>query len=121
MVVDRRVALLNGNHIQDRPNLEMMSHYEGDIVNSFYDTYLISWWIPFEPNLVCLNDEASADDGFQFGIDSKKILSIKQPLHHAIGKAHLIKTSKSFRRTNIGYLSSCTNNIEQRGMFYINS
>lgn len=56
LVVDRRLALLNSNNIQDRPNLEMMSHFEGDIVNSFYDTYLISWWLPFQPNLVCLND-----------------------------------------------------------------
>jgi phosphatidylserine/phosphatidylglycerophosphate/cardiolipin synthase-like enzyme len=89
MVVDRRVALLNSNNIQDRPNTEMMSHFEGDIVNSFYDTYLISWWIPFEPNLVCLNDEAPADGGFEFGMDSRKISSIKQPLHHAIAKARL--------------------------------
>ncbi|CAF1637567.1 unnamed protein product [Adineta ricciae] len=56
LIVDRRVVLLNSNNIQDRPNLEMMSQYEGEIVNSFYDTFLISWSIPFQPNLVCLND-----------------------------------------------------------------
>ncbi|CAF0762736.1 unnamed protein product [Adineta steineri] len=56
LVVDRKLVLLNSNNIQDRPNLEMMSQYEGEIVNSFYDTFLISWSIPFQPNLVCLND-----------------------------------------------------------------
>ncbi|CAF1355142.1 unnamed protein product [Rotaria sordida] len=67
MIVDRRIALLSSNNIQDRPNLEMMSHFEGDIVNSFYDTFLISWWLLFKPNLVCLKDEAFINDHFQFG------------------------------------------------------
>ncbi|CAF0949175.1 unnamed protein product [Adineta steineri] len=89
MIVDRRIALLNSNNIQDRPNLEMMSHFEGDIVNSFYDTYLISWWIPFEPNIVCLKDEAHVIHRFKFGINNSKILSIKQPLRHAIARARL--------------------------------
>ncbi|CAF4320903.1 unnamed protein product, partial [Rotaria sordida] len=62
-----RIALLSSNNIQDRPNLEMMSHFEGDIVNSFYDTFLISWWLLFKPNLVCLKDEAFINDHFQFG------------------------------------------------------
>jgi hypothetical protein len=89
MIIDRRIALLNSNNIQDRPNLEMMSHFEGDIVNSLYDTYLISWWIPFEPNIVCLKDEAHTNDHFQFGIHNSNILSIKQPLRYAIARARL--------------------------------
>ncbi|KAH8913449.1 hypothetical protein BT69DRAFT_191267 [Atractiella rhizophila] len=32
MVVDRKVAVINSNNIQDRPNLEMMAHLEGPIV-----------------------------------------------------------------------------------------
>ncbi|CAF5100778.1 unnamed protein product, partial [Rotaria sp. Silwood1] len=62
---------------------------EGDIVNSFYDTFLISWWLPFQPNIVCLKDEASVNDNFQFGINSSKISSIKQPLQQAIARARL--------------------------------
>ena len=89
MVVDRRIALLNSNNIQDRPNLEMMSHFEGDIVNSFYDTYLISWWLPFQPNLVCLKDPAPANDRFAFGIDNTKFFSVKQPLREAVARARL--------------------------------
>lgn len=62
MVVDRKIAVLNSNNIQDRPNLEvscaillcpsrltdrirnfqMMIHLEGHIVDSIYDNILIS-------------------------------------------------------------------------------
>lgn len=66
LIVDRKLALLNSNNIQDRPNLEMMSHFQGDIVNSFYDAFLISWWIPFQPNVVCLNDNTSKEQDFHF-------------------------------------------------------
>jgi hypothetical protein len=90
MIVDRRIALLNSNNIQDRPNLEMMSHFEGDIVNSFYDTFIISWWLPFQPNLVCLNDELSSeDDEFQFGIDYSRIVPFKETLENAVARARL--------------------------------
>jgi phosphatidylserine/phosphatidylglycerophosphate/cardiolipin synthase-like enzyme len=89
MIIDRQIALLNSNNIQDRPNLEMMSHFEGDIVNSFYDTYLISWSLPFEPNLVCLKDEAPVNHHFRFGMNNTKILSVKQPLQQAIARARL--------------------------------
>ncbi|UJR15302.1 hypothetical protein I4U23_002255 [Adineta vaga] len=89
MIVDRRIALLNSNNIQDRPNLEMMSHFEGDIVNSFYDTFLISWWVPFEPNVVCLNDPARIKIQYRFGMNNVKILSVKQPLQQAIARARL--------------------------------
>ncbi|CAM4798953.1 unnamed protein product [Rotaria magnacalcarata] len=89
MIVDRRMALLNSNNIQDRPNLEMMSHLEGDIVNSLYDTFLISWWIPFKPHLVCLNDEAAAQGHFHFGMNNSKLASIQRPLQQAIARARL--------------------------------
>jgi phosphatidylserine/phosphatidylglycerophosphate/cardiolipin synthase-like enzyme len=89
MVVDRRIAILNSNNIQDRPNLEMMSHFEGDIVNSFYDTFLISWWLPFQPNLVCLNDELSSDHEFQFGTNYSQIVPFKESLGRAVARARL--------------------------------
>jgi hypothetical protein len=42
MVVDRRVAVVQSNNIQDNDNLEMMTQIEGDIVNSVYDTALLA-------------------------------------------------------------------------------
>lgn len=67
LVVDRKSALLNSNNIYDRPNLEMMVHYERDVVNSFYDIFLISWAVSFKPDLVCLRDEAPVSQDFNFG------------------------------------------------------
>ncbi|GAA6008146.1 hypothetical protein JCM11491_001901 [Sporobolomyces phaffii] len=54
MVVDRSIAVLNSNNIQDRPNLEMMIHLEGHIVDSIYDNILISWNNVLSPSLPCL-------------------------------------------------------------------
>ncbi|GAA6064331.1 hypothetical protein JCM10212_003576 [Sporobolomyces blumeae] len=54
MVVDRKIALLNSNNIQDRPNLEMMIHLEGHVVDSIYDNILISWHNSLVPALPCL-------------------------------------------------------------------
>ncbi|KAF3931599.1 hypothetical protein ABW19_dt0210126 [Dactylella cylindrospora] len=51
MVVDGRVAVLNSNNIQDVPNMEMACHYEGPIVDSFYDSALISWNNALKPQL----------------------------------------------------------------------
>jgi len=89
MIVDRRLALLNSNNIQDRPNLEMMSHFQGDIVNSFYDTFLISWWVPFELNLACLQDPAPMHGPFSFGLHHPRLFPMKEPLKQAIARARL--------------------------------
>lgn len=43
MIVDRRIALLQSNNIQDNDNLEMMVRVEGPIVDSLYDSALVSW------------------------------------------------------------------------------
>ncbi|KAI5477194.1 hypothetical protein MNV49_006638 [Pseudohyphozyma bogoriensis] len=56
MIVDRKVALLNSNNIQDRPNVEMMVHLEGPVVDSLYDTLLLSWSRSLNPPLPCLAD-----------------------------------------------------------------
>ncbi|KIO19123.1 hypothetical protein M407DRAFT_16170 [Tulasnella calospora MUT 4182] len=50
-VIDRRIALLNSNNIQDMPNMEMMIHLEGPIVDSFYDVALLSWDRALNPPL----------------------------------------------------------------------
>jgi hypothetical protein len=89
LVVDRKIALLNSNNIYDQPNLEMMVHYEGDIVNSFYDTFLISWSIPFQPDLVCLREEAPVYQDFHFGTESTTITSIKGSLQQAGAQTQL--------------------------------
>jgi phosphatidylserine/phosphatidylglycerophosphate/cardiolipin synthase-like enzyme len=87
LIIDRRIALLNSNNIQDRPNLEMMAHFEGDIVNSLYDTFIISWWIPFQPDLICLNDERSSENDFEFGMNYSKIVPFKESLEAAVARA----------------------------------
>ncbi|KAJ5698006.1 hypothetical protein N7462_000011 [Penicillium macrosclerotiorum] len=48
-VIDRCIALLQSSNIQDNDNLEMMTHIEGPIVDSFYDTALLSWGKPLDP------------------------------------------------------------------------
>ncbi|WWC69916.1 uncharacterized protein I206_103860 [Kwoniella pini CBS 10737] len=55
LIVDRKVALINSNNIQDRPNLEMMTHLEGPVVDSFYEVALHSWWNKLEPPLPCMS------------------------------------------------------------------
>ncbi|KXX76260.1 Minor cardiolipin synthase ClsB [Madurella mycetomatis] len=51
MVVDRKIALLQSNNIQDNDNLEMLVHVEGPIVDSLYDMALISWHRKLDPPL----------------------------------------------------------------------
>ncbi|KAG2101086.1 uncharacterized protein F5147DRAFT_709739 [Suillus discolor] len=72
MIVDRKVALLNSNNIQDRPNMEMMIHLEGPIVDSLYDTALISWFRPMRPPLPLLNTRyRPPEGGYKFGMDNE--------------------------------------------------
>ncbi|KAI0685630.1 hypothetical protein BC835DRAFT_1383153 [Cytidiella melzeri] len=54
MVIDRRIACVSSNNIQDRVNLEMNLHLEGPIVDAFYDMALLSWAEPMEPPLPLL-------------------------------------------------------------------
>lgn len=58
LLVDRQVALINSNNIQDRPNIESCTRLEGDIVNSVYDHALISWGNRLNPPLPCLASPA---------------------------------------------------------------
>ncbi|KZO89916.1 hypothetical protein CALVIDRAFT_543148, partial [Calocera viscosa TUFC12733] len=54
LIVDRKVALLSSNNIQDRPNVEMMIHLEGPIVDSFLDMALLTWHNRMVPPLPSL-------------------------------------------------------------------
>ncbi|CEH16144.1 MITOCHONDRIAL CARDIOLIPIN HYDROLASE [Ceraceosorus bombacis] len=58
LLVDRLVALINSNNIQDRPNIEACTRLEGDVVNSVYDHALISWGNALRPPLPCLGSPA---------------------------------------------------------------
>lgn len=66
------MALLDSNNIQDRPNLEMMVHLEGPIVDSLYDTALISWFRPMHPPLPLLDCRyRPPEGGYKFGMDNE--------------------------------------------------
>ncbi|KZO91603.1 hypothetical protein CALVIDRAFT_541638 [Calocera viscosa TUFC12733] len=73
LIVDRKVALLNSNNIQDRPNVEMMVHLEGPIVDSLFDMAMLSWHNALKPALPSLlgplsDTSAQRDDGrYKFG------------------------------------------------------
>ncbi|KAF8555746.1 hypothetical protein OG21DRAFT_1410446 [Imleria badia] len=72
MIVDRKVALVNSNNIQDRANMEMMVHLEGPIVDSFYDMALISWFRPMHPRLPLLDRPFERPEGgYKFGMDNQ--------------------------------------------------
>ncbi|KAG8214539.1 hypothetical protein J3R82DRAFT_9600 [Butyriboletus roseoflavus] len=72
MIVDRKVALVNSNNIQDRANMEMMVHLEGPIVDGFYDMALISWFRPMHPRLPLLNRPfEKPGGGYKFGMDNE--------------------------------------------------
>jgi hypothetical protein len=66
-VIDRQIALVNSNNINIRSNVEMMCQYEGDIVNSLYDTFVISWGKKMDPPLPCISTPAVAQREFFFG------------------------------------------------------
>ena len=42
-VIDRQVAAIMSNNVEDNDNVEMMTHVEGPIVDSVYDTALLTW------------------------------------------------------------------------------
>ena len=59
MVVDRKIGIVSSNNIQDNDNVEMMAHVEGPIVDSLYDTLLISWHKALEPALPAIGTPAA--------------------------------------------------------------
>src|SRR5579859_8329 len=66
-VIDRQIALVNSNNINIRSNVEMMCQYEGDIVNSLYDAFIISWGKKMDPPLPCISTPSIAKRTFHFG------------------------------------------------------
>jgi phosphatidylserine/phosphatidylglycerophosphate/cardiolipin synthase-like enzyme len=60
-VVDRKVAAVMSNNMEDNDNVEMMTHVEGPIVDSLYDTALITWNNHLNPPLP--SHDAPATEG----------------------------------------------------------
>ena len=58
-VVDRKVASIMSNNMEDNDNVEMMTHVEGPIVDSLYDTALITWSKHLNPPLPSSSSPAS--------------------------------------------------------------
>ena len=67
MVVDRKIGIVSSNNIQDNDNVEMMCHFEGPIVDSLYDTLLISWHRDLSPPLPSRNTPAAEGGLDTFG------------------------------------------------------
>jgi phosphatidylserine/phosphatidylglycerophosphate/cardiolipin synthase-like enzyme len=60
-VVDRKEAAVMSNNMEDNDNVEMMIHVEGPIVDSIYDTALITWNNQLNPPLP--SHDAPATEG----------------------------------------------------------
>ena len=59
MVIDRKIAIVESNNTEDNDNVEMMTHLEGPIVDSIYDTALITWGLALNPPLPSANTPAA--------------------------------------------------------------
>ncbi|EQK98435.1 IQ calmodulin-binding motif protein [Ophiocordyceps sinensis CO18] len=62
-VVDRKMALVMSNNIEDNCNMEMMTHVQGPIVDSIYDTALITWNKTLSPSLPLPSHAATEAEG----------------------------------------------------------
>jgi hypothetical protein len=65
--------LATSNNIQDRPNLELMTHLEGPIVDSFYEAALLSWSNKLEPMLPCISTAYArpVNNRYSFGVHNQ--------------------------------------------------
>ncbi|KZV86857.1 hypothetical protein EXIGLDRAFT_801528 [Exidia glandulosa HHB12029] len=82
-VVDRRVALISSNNIQDRANIEMMMHYEGPIVEGFYDMALWCWGNAMKPVLPLVKEKPTHSGEFKFGPDNPYLKGMRVGNPHA--------------------------------------
>jgi hypothetical protein len=89
MIVDRQIAVVQSNNIQDNCNLEMMTHIEGPIVDSLYDTALLSWEKEFKPALPCLKSPAIQTGFSTFNDASFHAMFDEQHLKTQNGNGHL--------------------------------
>lgn len=61
-VVDRKFAVVMSNNMEDNDNMEMMTHVEGPIVDSIYDSALITWGKVLNPPLPSCASPTTRDD-----------------------------------------------------------
>lgn len=73
LIVDRRVACLNSNNVQDRPNVEMMVQLEGPVVDSIYDMALITWSNAMKPPLPLLAKVPKCSVVYKFQQDNEDL------------------------------------------------
>lgn len=93
MIVDRKMAVLQSNNIQDNDNMEMMTHLEGPIVDSLYDMALISWHKKLEPPLPSHNSPAVKGGVGSFGAKSHaEIFAQKGSPNDPLSPFHADKT-----------------------------
>ena len=62
---------MNSNNINLRSNVEMMTRFEGDVVNSLYDTFLISWHSKLSSKLPCQTQLSPVKREFIFAHDKE--------------------------------------------------
>ncbi|MCJ1283089.1 hypothetical protein MMC26_002416 [Xylographa opegraphella] len=58
MVVDRQIGIVESNNMENNANMEMMTHLEGPVVDSLYDSFLITWHEALNPPLPSRNSPA---------------------------------------------------------------
>lgn len=100
MIVDRKIAILQSNNIQDNENLEMMVHMEGPIVDSLYDMALISWHKELEPPLPSHNSPAAQGGISCFGESHAGIFG---PHGSIRGHGAVVDPAKMQPRPGYGY------------------
>ncbi|KAL1305109.1 hypothetical protein AAFC00_002038 [Neodothiora populina] len=92
MVVDRKIGIVQSNNIQDNDNLEMMCHVEGPIVDSLYDSLLISWDRSLNPPLPMIQFPAAEKTPPTFEESSFQLL------HDAQGRIVMPADTTSYER-----------------------
>ena len=113
LIVDRRIACISSNNIQDRVNLEMNIHIEGAIVDSFYDMALLSWGEKMDPPLPLLVNPGLVDRrpfGVKPQVDGVESVEggeqIRDPFEEArLRKAEMVRTSADALPTHPGMLT----------------
>ncbi|KAI1106634.1 IQ calmodulin-binding motif protein [Jackrogersella minutella] len=75
MIIDRKLAVLQSNNIQDSDNMEMMVQLEGPIVDSMYDMALLSWHKKLEPPLPLVNSPVAQNGSGSFDASHAGIFS----------------------------------------------
>ena len=104
MVVDRKIAIVQSNNMEDNVNMEMMTQLEGPIVDSIYDTALITLGDASRPTLPnskgpggtnCLSNDPDDNEPLYTdrppGMDQAQVVAKGEAAHlpeHMAGNPH---------------------------------